>query len=867
MKATRLVLLFAFVTGLSRPTQAASPRAETPAWPFEITAAHRPGTYWWVPGNALTKHDVDWNLEQLREAGFGFVHMVPIYGARGAESRYIPYLSREWMGMLDYTVRKAQALGLFVDMTTGTGWCFGGPDLPSDAIDVRARYDARRNSLTLAPGMKVKRAAPGGEGPMINPFSPRAMATYLQRFDDAFDAAKPALPRAQYHDSFEYQSNWSPELLDEFKRRVGYDLRPHLREFFDEKTASDPAVLARIKYDYRRVLAELHRETIQVWADWARRRGMVTRDQAHGSPANLLDVYAVADIPETEMFGAPEFPIPGFRRDPEMVREGDSDPRICMLAASAAHVAHPPGRQLVTSESGTWLREHWHESLAHLKLELDLFFLAGVNQMLFHGTCYSPKDAPWPGWFFYAATQMNPRNSMWRDVPFLNAYISRCQSVLQAGQPANDVLVYWPIHDLWMDPAGTAMRLTVHRHEWMAKQRIGEVADALAAKGYAFDFVSDRTIESLRVENGRLAAPGGSYRAIVIPACTYLPEGTAGRLAELAARGVPIVFEREIPSDVPGNADVGQRRAQLAAQRARLEKSGAIVSADAVKGLERAGIPREPMADAGLRFVRRRVGNAHWYFVANHTAKDVAGWIGLGVPFATATRFDPMTGGSGRLPRRTAGTGGEIHLQLAPGESALLNVDTVDRPAGPAWPLRRTAGRPLVLGGQWSVEFIEGGPELPAASTTRDLRSWTDVADTRAQAFAGTARYTLRFSAPTAAADDWLLDLGEVRESARVRLNGREVGALIAIPFRLPVGAYLRPGDNTLEIEVTNLAANRIRDLDRRQVDWRVMRDVNILSVLYQTFDPTKWPVEPSGLLGPVTLTPQRRTSPEEFHR
>jgi len=105
-------------------------------------------------------------------------------------------------------------------------------------------------------------------------------------------------------------------------------------------------------------------------------RGMITRDQAHGSPANLLDVYAASDIPETEMFGAPEFPIPGFRRDPAMVREGDSDPRICMLASSAAHVAHRSGRQLVCSESCTWLRENWHASLAQIKLELDLFFLA-----------------------------------------------------------------------------------------------------------------------------------------------------------------------------------------------------------------------------------------------------------------------------------------------------------------------------------------------------------------------------------------------------------------------------------------------------------------------------------------------------------
>ncbi len=858
---TTLLLTAGLATHTFTALAAAVPASPIHDWPFQITANHRPGTYWWCPGSAFTKEDIDWNLERLHEAGFGFVHIVPIYGAQGAEARYIPYLSPQWMEMFGYVVRKAQALGMFVDMTTGTGWCFGGTNLPADAIDAKARYDATTNRVTLMPGAKVKRAAPGGEGPMLNPFSPRSMALYLQRFDAAFDEAKGPLPRAQYHDSFEYQGNWCAELPEEFQRRRGYDLRAHLAAFFSENPGGDPDVLARVKYDYRHVMAELHRESIQHWTEWAHRRSMMTRDQAHGSPANLLDVYASSDIPETEMFGAPEFPIPGFRRDADMVREGDSDPRICMMAASAAHVAHAPGHQLVTSESGTWLREHWHGSLAQIKLELDLFFLAGVNQMLFHGTCYSPKDAPWPGWFFYASTQMNPRNPIWRDVPFLTDYISRCQAVLQAGQPANDVLVYWPIHDLWMNPNGMVMRLTVHGHDWMAKQRLGAVANALLVQGYTFDFVSDRILESITARNGALVAPGGTYRAVVIPACTYMPEATLSRLADFAAAGVPVVFEHSLPPDVPGLADLEKRRGQLAAHRARLEKSGALAVTDAVAGLVKAGVPREAMADAGLRFIRRRVGNAHWYFIANHTAKLVADWIELGVRFGSATRFDPMSGRSGRLPRRTNAAGASVYIELEPGETIILKTDT-EAARGAAWPQLTPAGAATVLRGGWSVEFIDGGPDFPASRQMPELASWTSGADPRAQAFAGTARYTLRFAAPAEKADEWLLDLGDVRESARVRLNGRDLGALIAIPFRLPVGAYLQAGENTLEIEVTNLAANRIRDMELRHVNWKIMRDVNIVSVHYQTFDPSRWPLEPSGLLGPVSLIPQKRSPP-----
>ena len=650
------------------------------------------------------KRDVDWNLERFREAGFGFVHLVPIYGARGAEDRYLSYLSPEWMKMLDYTVRRAESMGLFVDMTTGTGWCFGGPDLPDDLIDARARYDAGKNQVALAPGMKVKRPAPGGEGPMLNPFSPRAMTHYLERFSKAFDNSGAALPRAQYHDSFEYRADWSSELTEEFQKRRGYDLRDHFPVFFDDSAAADSERRARVKCDYRQTLSELHLESIERWAGWARGRGMLTRNQAHGSPANLLDVYAAADIPETEMFGAPEFPVPGFRRDPRMVRDGDSDSRICMMAASAAHVTHPPGRQLVTSESATWLREHWHASLAQIKLAVDLFFLAGVNQMLFHGSCYSPRDAPWPGWFFYASTKMDWRNSIWRDVPFLTDYIGRCQSVLQAGQPANDVLLYWPIHDLWMNPEGTTIPLGVHHPEWLTKQPAGAAATALLERGFTFDFISDAMVAKLRSENGEIRAPGGAYRALVVPACRHLPEETLEHLADLSEQGARILFEKAIPNDVPGLADLERRRARLAAARARLEKFPASVTGNLTDGLSAAGVPREPMADAGLRFIRRQVGDTRWYFVANHTARDFQGWLRLAVPFAGVTRFDPMTGRSGRLETRA----GEVDLSLAAGETAVLRAAPVASSDDP-WPCLEPAGEAVTLTGEWSVSFVEGG--------------------------------------------------------------------------------------------------------------------------------------------------------------
>jgi hypothetical protein len=156
---------------------------------------------------------------------------------------------------------------------------------------------------------------------------------------------------------------------------------------------------------------------------------------------------------------------------------------------------------------------------------------------------------------------------------------------------------------------------------------------------------------------------------------------------------------------------------------------------------------------------------------------------------------------------------------------------------------------------------------LPAPLSITNLASWTEFGDTNTQSFAGTAVYSITFDAPGSvsslqAAPDTLkrehqtycLDLGDVRQSARVRLNGKDLGTLITPPFRV-VADNLKPVGNQLEVAVTSVAANRIRDLDRRGVPWKIFKDINIVNVNYRPFNAADWPLTDSGLLGPVTLT------------
>lgn len=848
------MIVLAILSTIAFSQASPSYTTETSDWPFEIQVQHKPGAYWWSPGSAWDLETIDWNLKTLSDGGIGTIHIIPIYGARGYEERYIPFLSDEWVSALDTILETAESLGIQVDMTTGTGWCFGGPGLDESQVDIRAQWNDDESSLALHRSRMVKRAAPGGEGNMLNPYSREAMNAYLQRFNEALGALE-RLPRSQYHDSFEYNANWHGDMPDEFRTRRGYDITRHLETIFGE--AEDNDTTRRIKYDYRLTINELHQEYIQAWSDWASGMGMLTRNQAHGAPANLLDVYALADIPETEIFGSPEFPIPGFRHDDRFCRPGDSDPRICKMASSAAHVAHQPGSQLVSSESCTWMREHWHGTLGQIKLEMELLFLAGVNHVFYHGSCYSPKDVPWPGWFFYASTKADWRNSIWRDMPYLNQFLARCQSMLQAGRPSNDILLYWPIHDLWMDAEGILKNLTVHSHGWMDDASIGAMANQLDANGYAYDFVSDRMLESIQFENGKLIAPGGTYQCIVVPQTKYIPAKTLQRLAELSLQGAPVFFEESLPDDVPGHGELNQRRDAFNQAKASLNKT--IIDDDIIAALNQADIRCESeIVEHGLRYIRRVIEGEQWYFIANHSNQNISGWLTLDTPFSSATLHDPMTGRSFKLPVKS--NSHQILLEIKAGESFIVQTSEAEIDAHPY--LRFVDAEPSIeLTGKWQVEFIDGAPAFPDSYTTASLSSWTDWPDAKTRAFAGTAKYTLRFDlAKDERADEYRLDLGDVRESARVYINGEEAAVLFALPMSCLVGQHLKDGSNTIELEVTNLSANRIRDMERRGLKWKIMRDANIVTPLYETFDASDWPLKPSGLLGPITLTPLNET-------
>src|SRR5688572_21588774 len=252
MRSPRLFALLA-VLALPLSTRAANPAANASppdAWP-PLTRENKPWTRWWWPGSGVDQAGITRQLEQLAAAGIGGVEITPIYGARGYEDRYIEFLTPKWMGMLEHTAREAKRLGLGVDMATGTGWPFGGPWV--DEADALARAVLKDGKLTGEPTkMMVKRAAPGGEGLVVDPYSPEALRRYLAPFDQAFAAFPRDLLRGQFHDSFEYyNASWTAKLPDVFREMHGYEVQRFAAELaarnISEVTTLDRDTLARIK--------------------------------------------------------------------------------------------------------------------------------------------------------------------------------------------------------------------------------------------------------------------------------------------------------------------------------------------------------------------------------------------------------------------------------------------------------------------------------------------------------------------------------------------------------------------------------------------------------------------------------------------
>ena len=852
---------------------------------------------WWWFGPSVTKPQLEREMKLMKEGGIGGFEVQPVYPValddEKAGIRNLPFLSDEYIDALRFTSAKARELGLRMDLTLGSGWPYGGPNVPiaqaasrlrvervktdaksrrvvvpytsegEELITVFARRaddsgmpkeakDIRGGALYLPAeiegaaevlffiasrtGMMVKRAGVNADGFVLDHYSRIALSDYLRstgdRLMEAFRGGQP--PYAVFCDSLEvYEANWTPDLLQQFQKRRGYDLKPYLPALVMQ---TGPETL-EIRHDYGRTLTELVTERFAVpMQEWTRKYKTRFRIQGYGIPPFALSSFAYTDLAEGEGAAWRTFSTSRW-------------------ASSASHML---GRTVTSSETWTWLHSpSFRATPLDVKVEADRHFLQGINQLIGHGWPYTAEGVEYPGWRFYAAGAFNDKNPWWNVMPDVALYLQRVSHMLRQGTPANDVAIYMSTSDAWS-------RLPLARPEMngVFSQMLGpDLMSTLLDAGYNLDFFDDGLLERGGVKR---------YRAVVLPGVERVPAETMRRLEQLAASGTLVVATRRLPALAPGlRASDAERKEVAEISRRLFSGPGAFVESDTELGKTLASRLRPDVslspAAPDIGFLHRTTDSAEIYFLANtgNVRRSVRG--AFRVTGLQPEWWDPLTGRvqpADVLER--AGGATVVALDLEPYGSRLLvftrrTLPRVSPPAGAAAPMDLSSG--------WRVTF--GVNTKPLAMES--LRSWTESDDTRY--YSGIAVYEKELTVPQIAAGMPIrIEFGEgqpipppgprvqalldapVREAAVVWVNDRRAGAVWCPPFSVDVTGLLKTGQNRIRIEVGNTAINYLAG--------RALPDYRLLNLKYGVrFEPQDMknlqPL-PSGLVGRVQLVTGR---------
>ncbi|HWA08731.1 MAG TPA: glycosyl hydrolase [Opitutaceae bacterium] len=700
-------------------------------------------------------------------------------------------------------------------------------------------------------GMMVKRPAVGGEGYVIDHYSPTVVNKFIREVAEPEVKALGAdAPFSVFCDSLEVAGeDWTPDFLAEFQKRRGYDLRPWLPALSNDigEKSKD------LRYDWGRTITELFNDRfISPLEQWAKANKTRFRIQAYGTPPAALFSYAYADLPEGEGFTWHSFSTSRW-------------------AASASHLL---GRPVTSSETWTWLHSPiFRASPLDMKAEADLHFLEGINQLIAHGWPYTPESIPYPGWHLYASAVFNEKNPWWIVMPDITTYLQRVSYLLRQGQPANDVALYLSDSDAWATFVPGRVAMSAANSQVMGRDIIGRVLDA----GYNLDFLDDGLLDLRgRIDGKTLAFGDTHYRAVILPGVDRIPLKTMRTLEQFAKNGGLVVATRRLPARAPGLQAPEAETREIGEIAARLftapNAPGLYVENEAQLGTALAARLKPDLAlnasAPEIGFVHRHTDDGEIYFLANTANTPKTLQATFRVEGLQPEWWDPMTGRvtAAEVAARPAG-GTTVSLSLEPYGSQVLMFTSRKLPA--ARPAADGNLPPAVdLSGGWNVAFGKDAKPAPMEK----LQSWTESDATKY--FSGVATYEKSVTVPAAMLEKGVgvqLNFGEtkpftptgrgmqrmqalveapVREAAVVYVNGKRAGSVWHPPYVVDVTGLLKAGDNTVRVEVANLAMNQMaghplpdyKALIARYGDRFQVQDLNQVQPIT------------AGLLGPIRL-------------
>jgi len=699
-------------------------------------------------------------------------------------------------------------------------------------------------------------------------------------------------------DSFEAGfQNWTEKYPAEFLKRKGYDFTPYLPLLTGRIIGSESQSEA-VLWDFRDVIENLFTEnyfgTLQ---RLAAAHGLKIYSESQGGPLVPTANNRHVDVPMNEFW------MQGIEGRGTSIK----------LSASAAAFY---GRPIVGAESFTAKPEDgkFLAVPSSLKKPGDYAFSLGVNRFIFHHYVHQPVTAAAPGFSLGRyGTHFGRLNTWWPYADAWISYLSRSQFLLQQGRTVADVGV------LVDDDMGYSL------------------AGKLAKRTPGYDFLAFTPLQlaEMSVRDRRIVHPQGpSFALLHFPDVWPARVATLRELKRLVTAGATILGAppiapaglADLKEQTEFDALVAELWGGLNGKTQRQKKLGAGFVCQGLRPeelLAQLGLPADvswPDSAGDIRFIHRTTPEGEVYFVFSNSDKPVRGELKFRQPGRRPEIWDATTGTHADAPVYSAAKDGmTVPLQFEPWGSAFVifrqslparwvaaapgaSLEFKTGPllfSGPSQSLTYSDGTtrtvsataPLpartVIAGPWTVAFTEGRG-APASATFAQLSSWSENADAGIRHYSGTAVYRTSFqAAKSQPGQRAMLDLGQVADIARVSVNGTSVGVLWRAPFRADITAWLREGDNTLEVSIANRWINRLIGDEAIPVDYKYQpagvskfTDGRILSLPDWLYDPSKlgtrqrqsffvWkhyeadsPLVPSGLLGPVHLEWQSVVAP-----
>lgn len=695
---------------------------------------------------------------------------------------------------------------------------------------------------------RVGKPGRNAEGRVMDHCSKKAMKVFLDNMVEPI-AERVRGVNGWFCDSIEVEGhNWSGILLDEFKKRRGYDLSKYIYALWGNMGDITPLV----RYDYFKTMGELTIENFyDILTDFAHEHGGISRIQAHGTWGDILRVYAAADIPEGETFG-----------DHRKLEVNTIHRR---LAASAGHIY---GKNIISNETFTWLkRPRFTETLEEMKAAVDAVFCDGINMIVNHGYAYSPEKAGKRGWPFYASTHINHTTPWWPYFRNLSGYINRVSAMLRVGHSVAEVAVYLPTADVYSENMLSELHLAMRLEEYLGRERM----DAIQKAGYWFDYVNDEALTVLaHAENGGFTVGENRYKVLILADCKRLPVDTARAVLDFARQGGTLIIAGGIPSMSCGMKEYEENSVLVREYlREAVSCKNCICTENAGKALidalKASVVPDVKVsAPEHLGYVHRAAAEDNIYFLSNISGEELCAEVTFkdrNEPFRIYSCIPAKDGSFDFHSYRNLGSsenGTGISVRLHPHESCFA-VFSPDIQQGTGCPDESNIlGRTVELTG-WTLSVPEREFEAEML-TPVSWESFKELED-----FSGEGKYKCHFTVDKASSEVELL-LDGLSCACTVYINSNCAGEIWTHPYSLDIGRYLRSGENTLEICVSSTLINEIRT--KKPDGWHhhdtvlehwpyygkiIDNQLKVRMNTYMEFNEQKEPVK-SGLWGSITL-------------